>query len=117
MAERMTIMVAGPYSSGATDDNQRAANLRELNRAALKIWELGHIPVVGVNLVLPILEVAGEDRYAELMMPICLELAERCDAVLRIGGPSNGADQEVSLIRDAGGIVFTRIDDIPSRTA
>jgi hypothetical protein len=47
------------------------------------------------------------------MMPICLRLADRCDAVLRIGGPSSSADREVALIREKGGNVFTQIEDIP----
>jgi hypothetical protein len=113
MTKRMLIMIAGPYRSGSDSGGERAEKLRALNRVALRVWNLGHIPVVGVNLVLPIVDVAGQDRYSELMMPICLELAERCDAVIRVGGPSSGADREVALIRDNGGIVFTQIEDIP----
>ncbi|MEX1108525.1 MAG: hypothetical protein WEC00_06405 [Dongiaceae bacterium] len=113
MTKRMLIMIAGPYRSGADSDGERTENLLALNRVALRVWNLGHIPVVGVNLVLPIVDVAGQDRYSELMMPICLKLAERCDAVIRVGGPSSGADREVALIRDKGGIVFTQVEDIP----
>jgi len=46
-------------------------------------------------------------------MPLSLALAERCDAVLRIGGTSGGADKEVALIRDRGGRVFSGLDEIP----
>ena len=41
-------------------------------------------------------------------------LAERCDAVLRIGGDSAGADREVSLILGRGGRVFQSTDEIPA---
>lgn len=114
MTQPMIIMVAGPYRAGSNDPAARAANLDALNRAALKIWELGHVPVIGVNLVLPIIDVAGTDRYDEIMMPVCLALAERCDAVLRVGGVSSGADREVALIECNGGTVYTAIEQIPA---
>ena len=106
------IMIAGPYSSGGADAAQRAANLRAMNEAALRIFEKGHTPIIGVNMALPIIECVGEDRFDELMMPISLALATRCDAILRIGGPSIGADQEVERLRAAGKPVFFSVDDI-----
>lgn len=107
------IMVAGPYRSGANDDTARAANLKAMNQAALEIWRLGHTPVIGVNMALPMIEAAGDDCYTEIMTPVSLALAERCDAILRIGGPSGAADKEVEVIRDNGGQVFTTITDVP----
>jgi hypothetical protein len=109
----MWIMIAGPYRAGAGDAATRAANLRVLNEAALEIWRLGHVPVIGVNMALPLIEAAGDASYDDLMAPISLALAERCDAILRVGGPSNGADREVELIRAQGGTVYTDIKDIP----
>jgi hypothetical protein len=47
------------------------------------------------------------------MMPVSLALAERCDAVLRLGGPSQGADQEVARFRQAGKPVYLALKDIP----
>jgi len=47
------------------------------------------------------------------MMPLSLAAADRCDAVLRIGGPSTGADQEVERIRARGGAVYRSIDELP----
>lgn len=111
---RLWIMVAGPYTSGTGDAEARAANLRAMNRAALEVWRRGHVPVIGVNMALPVIEAAGQDRFDAIMMPLSLALAERCDAVLRIGGPSNGADREVDLIRAKGGPVFTQADEIPT---
>jgi hypothetical protein len=51
--------------------------------------------------------------FDEVMMPISLALAERCDAVLRLGGPSQGADQEVARFTQAGKQVFHTLADIP----
>jgi hypothetical protein len=73
----MVSMVAGPYSAGAADSPARQANLDALNQAALTLFERGHVPVVGVNMALPVIRVAGEPRYAEIMLPLSLALAER----------------------------------------
>jgi hypothetical protein len=106
-------MIAGPYRAGAADEAARAANLRVLNEAALQVWRLGHVPVIGVNMALPLIEAAGDAFYDDLMAPVSLALAERCDAVLRIGGPSGGADREVDMIRAQGGAVYADVNDIP----
>ncbi len=110
----MWIMIAGPYSSGAATDKDRAANLRTMNLMAVQVFRRGHIPVIGVNLALPVIEAAGDDAFDEMMMPISLAAAERCDAVLRTGGPSAGADQEVAKFQSRGLPVFRQIDDIPA---
>lgn len=114
MPRTMWIMIAGPYSTGARTAEERAENLRVLNRAALEIHRRRHVPIIGVNLALPIIEIAGDAAFDEIMMPVSLALAERCDAVLRIGGPSAGADLEVERIRARGGAVYTSLAEIPA---
>ena len=113
----MLIMVAGPYSTGGADAVQRAANLTVLNEVALQVFRRGHIPVIGVNAALPIIAAAGETFYDEIMMPVSLALAERCDACLRVGGPSAGADAEVERFRGRGLPVYSSLDDIPVGSA
>jgi hypothetical protein len=108
---RMWVMVSGPYR--ATDSAGRQANLRELNRVAHEVFRKGHMPIIGVSVALPIIEAAGAEFYDDIMMPMCLRLIERCDAVLRIGDMSEGADLEVDQFRARGLPVFTSIDDIP----
>ena len=110
---RLWIMVAGPYTSGTSDPAVRAANLRAMNREAHEVWKRGLVPVIGVNMALPVIEAAGPAEFDAIMMPLSRALAERCDAVLRIGGPSKGADEEVELIRSRGGQIFARVEDIP----
>lgn len=109
----MWIMIAAPYTSGGADAALRAARLAEMNRAALALLRLGHVPVIGVNMALPMIAAAEGDVVDEVMMPISLALAERCDAVLRLGGPSQGADQEVARFAQAGKQVFHTLADIP----
>jgi hypothetical protein len=106
-------MIAAPYTSGGADAALRAARLAEMNHAALALLRLGHVPVIGVNMALPIIAAAEGDVFDEVMMPISLALAERCDAVLRLGGASQGADQEVARFTQAGKQVFHTLADIP----
>lgn len=110
----MWIMVAGPYTSGGANEATRAARLAAMNRAALAVFRLGHVPVIGVNMALPVIAAAEGDAFDEVMMPLSLALAERCDAVLRIGGPSAGADAELARFAAAGKPVFRAIEEIPA---
>jgi len=109
----MWIMVAGPYRSGSNDPQVWQANWRELNRAAYQLWRMGHVPIIGVNAALPIIEAVGEGTYDEVMMPLALGLADRCDAVLRIGGASHGADQEVARFVERTLPVYRSLEEIP----
>ena len=110
----MWVMVAGPYRAGNAGADVRAQNLERLNQAALALFHAGHVPIIGVNLALPVIAAAGEATYDAIMLPLSLALAERCDACLRIGGPSNGADAEVARFRAAGKPVFFQIAAVPA---
>jgi len=109
----MWIMVSGPYTSGGADAARRQENLAAMNRAALALFRAGHVPVIGVNLALPVIAAASGDVFDEVMMPLSLALAERCDACLRMGGPSRGADDEAARFRAAGKPVYERLEDVP----
>jgi hypothetical protein len=52
------------YRSGAADAIQRATNLRSLNEAAVAVHRAGHVPIIGVNMALPIIEAAGSSGAA-----------------------------------------------------
>jgi hypothetical protein len=114
------ILVAGPYRSGTGDDPGRLrANVDAMNRAALEVYRRGHLPVTGEALALPLIEQAGSRAvgdavFDELFHPIARRLLERCDAVLRIGGASAGADEMVELARAQGKSVYTGLDALPA---
>ena len=114
----LLILVAGPYRSNTGDEPEKIAkNLNQMNVAGLDLFRLGHIPVTGEALAVPLVAVAGskqigDEVFNEIFHPIARRLIERVDAVLRIGGPSAGADEMVTLARDAGKQVFTAIDQI-----
>ena len=56
----LLILVAGPYRSGTGDDPEKIAiNVKKMTDMALRIYRMGHLPVLGEWFALPILEVAG----------------------------------------------------------
>jgi hypothetical protein len=113
-------MIAGPWSSGGADEATRRANLALLNEAALAVYRRGHLPVVGVNLALPVARAAASATDPErdaVVLELSLALAERCDAVLRIEGVSAGADREVARIAALGRAVFHHVDELPDVAA
>jgi hypothetical protein len=109
----MWIMVSGPYASGSKSKEKRQENLAAMNLVAAELWRKGHTPIIGVNLALPIINAAGHDTFNEIMMPLSLAAADRCDACLRIGGPSKGADEEVAVFKRKGLPVYTSVDSVP----
>jgi hypothetical protein len=116
--ESLMVLVAGPYRSGTGDDPAKlAANVAAMNEAALAVYRRGHLPVTGEALALPLIELAGSERvgdavFDEIFHPISRRLLERCDAVLRIGGASAGADEMASLAREQGKAVYTSVAEL-----
>lgn len=109
---KLFIMIAGPYTTGSDDRQVWKMNHKKMNKAAYEVHKMGHVPVIGVNAALPIIEAVGHEKFEELMMPISLAMAERCDAVLRIGGPSKGADMEVEQFRKKGQPIYYELSAI-----
>jgi hypothetical protein len=119
----MMVLVAGPYRSGTGDDPAAlAANARAMNEAALAVFRAGHLPVTGEALALPLIELAGsrqvgDPEFDAIFHPIAHRLLERCDAVLRVGGPSAGADDMVATARAAGKPVYAGLAELPGAAA
>ena len=115
----MLILIAGPYRSGTNDDPQlMQANLKKLESAALPIFRLGHVPLIGEWVALPLLQLAGSKKpgdavYQEILYPVAHRLLLKCDAVLRLEGNSSGADEDVRIAKERGLKIYYRIEDIP----
>jgi hypothetical protein len=115
----LMILVAGPYRSG-TDDRPELleANVRAMSDMALKLFRMGHLPVLGEWFALPLIEHAGsgrigDDVFNEIFHPVSRRLISKCDACLRIGGASKGADEMVALAREMNKPVFFKFEDVP----
>jgi len=115
----MTILVAGPYRSGTGGDIALIErNLHRLEQAALAIYRRGHVPMIGEWLALPLAKAAGSSRLGdaiseEFLYPASRRLLSRCDAVLRIGGESKGADEDVRVAQGLGLQIYRDIADVP----
>ena len=122
-SNQLFILVAGPYRSNTSDDPAKIEqNLRTMAQAALKVFRLGHLPVLGESLALPLISEAGSQRvgdavFNEIFHPISRLLAQRVDAVLRVGGASKGADEMVEIARRAGKRVYEDFSEIPRTEA
>ena len=85
---------------------------------ALPIFRAGHIPIIGEWLALPLVDLAGSRRvgdqaFNEVFHPIAIRLLENCDAVLRVRGPSIGADEMVRVGRSLGLKIYSAPAEIP----
>jgi len=119
MTQPLMILVAGPYRSGTGDDPAKIkANVDAMMDMALRLFRVGHLPVLGEWYALPLIEFAGSERigdavFEEIFHPVARRLVAKCDAVLRIGGPSAGADDMVETARACGKRIFHRFENVP----
>lgn len=115
----LMILVAGPYRSGTDGDPELIqANVDAMASASLDLYQRGHLPVMGEWFALPLIQTAeaagNADAFEEIFHPVAERVLARCDACLRIGGESSGADRMVRVARELGKAVFTSIADVPA---
>ena len=113
------ILVAGPYRSGTNDNPELIENnVQAMTAMALQLYKMGHMPVLGEWFALPLIHAAGskktgDDIFNQLFHPIAVDLIDHCDAVLRIGGASAGADEMVKTGLSKGKLIFYSKEEIP----
>jgi len=116
----LLILVAGPYRSGTNNVPELIeANIKAMTDTALELYRMGHMPVLGEWFALPLIEAAGSKKigdsiFNEIFHPIAVKLIDHCDAVLRIGGASKGADEMVMTGQKKGKIIFLDKSEIPN---
>lgn len=101
----MLIYVSAPYSLGDV-----VINVRFACEIGDKILVRGHIPFV------PHLTHFWHylsPKSWEEWLKIDSVIVGKCDALLRIGGESKGADMEVEIAKSKGILVYYNICDIP----
>ncbi|MFL5810355.1 MAG: hypothetical protein ACJ749_12595, partial [Flavisolibacter sp.] len=72
---------------------------------------------LGEWFALPLIEAAGSKQigdapFNEIFHPVAIRLIDHCDAVLRIGGASTGADEMIRTGKERGKIIFYSLDEI-----
>ena len=115
----MLILIAGPYRSGTNDEPAlMQKNLSRLESVALPLFRLGHTPMIGEWVALPLLQFAGSTKpgdaaYEEILYPVAHRLLFKCDAVFRIEGVSKGADEDVRIAKERGLKIYYQLQDVP----
>ena len=56
----------------------------------------------------------SDDAFNEIFHPIAVRLLEKCDAVLRVGGASAGADEMVRVGQSRGLKIYKTLAEIPA---
>ena len=117
MTKPLLILIAGPYRSGTNGDPALIArNLARLEEASGPIFRLGHVPMIGEWVALPVLRTLEPAGEGDVMYETARRLLQHCDAVLRLPGESSGADKDVEIARGRGLPVYRSVDEIPSAT-
>ncbi len=106
----MIIGVAGPYS--AETEEQRQQNLENMNKAAARLLEMGHTPLIGINAALPIVQHANLDNHYEAIMKISMAVIDKCEALLIIA-ESPGANRERDLVASKSLPVYYSLTEVP----
>ncbi len=117
-AEVLMILVAGPFRSGTNDDPVLIhRNVEAMNQMALKVYQKGHLPVLGEWFALPLIETAGskemgDEIWDSMFHPVAIRMISKCDVVLRIGGPSKGSDEMVRIGKEKGKRIIYSLDEL-----
>ena len=118
----MMVLIAGPYRSGTGGDPRLIErNVAAMEACVMPLVRMGHLPVLGEWLALPTARLAGSRMDGDAVFdavfhPHAQLLLARCDAVLRIGGASAGADLMVSTAQALGKPVFRSLEEIELRS-
>ncbi len=115
----LMVLVAGPYRSGTGDDPALLArNVEAMEQCAAQVLAAGHFPLLGEWVALPLTRLAGslavgDEVYQARFQAYAERLLQRCDAVLRIGGPSAGCDAMLEQARRQGLAIYHGVEQLP----
>lgn len=121
-SDSLMILLAGPYLCDRPGDPALIAHqLASVEAYTLPLYQAGHVPVFGAGIALPMDSLGGgcqgEARLDAQFQTHAERLLGRCDAVLRIGGPSSGADSVLEIGRRLGLRIFNSLAEVPHLTA
>ena len=109
----MIVGVAGPYSAPTADERQK--NLDAMNKAAAEVYKKGHIPFIGINISVPVvnqMEFENEEDKYQAIMEMSLALIDQCDAMLVIR-ESRGVQMEKEHILSKGLPIYYSLSELP----
>lgn len=97
----LRVYIAGPYTSGRWGPNIEAAI-----DAAQDVYEAGHVPFVPHTMT-----ALWSMKHMNDWITFDLKWVEVCDALVRIGGWSEGAQTEEEFAKENGIPVYHGVDD------
>ncbi len=100
----MLVYISAPYSNG-----DQIANIHDAILAADSLVAMGYVPYIPH--LTAFWHFVSPKSY-NIWMKIDLEILSRCDAVLRIGGESVGANKEVREAESLGIPVYYSIEEL-----
>lgn len=109
MKDREWVYVAGPYSHG-----DQVINTRKVLKIAEELWDLGYMPIVPHLYML--WHITNPQPYGR-WLDMGLHLLSRCDRLLRVPGPSPGADKEIEWAREHGLKIHYGLEDLINENA
>jgi hypothetical protein len=112
----LVVLVASPFLwQPGQEPAPVARDAGALGEIASRLLEAGHVAITGEMLALPIMAACsrGGASVDEILNAVLARIARRCDACLRVGGPSRAADEAARMIADLGLPVFRRVEDVP----
>lgn len=88
-----------------------------MHKTALAVYQVGHLPVLGEWFALPLIHTAGSQKmgdqiWNEIFHPVAIRLINKCDAILRVGGASGGADEMVRIGQEKGKRILYALNEI-----
>lgn len=120
IARPLMILVAGPYRFGTGDDPKLiSTNMDIMNSAALRILDMGHVPMLAEWVALPLIANAGSEKmgdevFERIFNPVAISILNFCTAIVRVGGPSTGADEMMRIAGERHKLIFRNLSDIPT---
>lgn len=93
MSDEKLVYVAGPYSEGIWEENIRA-----VIDAAEEIYRAGHVPFIPHTMTA--MWALLYPKPKDVWLKIDLVVLERCDALVRVPGLSEGAEREVEFCKN-----------------
>ena len=91
-------------------------DLTSMEEVASAIFDAGHVPVIGDWFTDPLIEQSeldsdDDESLEQILQPMTERLLARCDAMLRVGGPSAAADAMAGAARARGLRVYFDLKD------
>jgi hypothetical protein len=87
------------------------ADVTSMREASMHLFRAGHMPVMGEWFSVPLAAASEPGADDAAVRPLSERLLARCDAVLRMAGPSASGDVLVRAARARGLRVFFSVKD------